>query len=279
VSDPLSRARAAADFVRRRASRQPKVGLILGSGLGEFADRLSQPVVLPYAEIPEFPTSTVVGHAGELVLGRHHGLEVAVLKGRVHFYEGYPLEQVVFPTRVLGLLGVEVLVVTNAAGGINASFRPGQLMLITDHINLIGGSPLRGANQEGFGPRFPDLSEAYHAGLRRRALAQADRLRIGLQHGVYAALFGPNYETPAEIRMLKALGADAVGMSTVPEVIAANHMGLKVLGISCITNMAAGILAQKIEHAEVLETTTRVKGEFIALLGAVLDDLAEGGLP
>jgi purine-nucleoside phosphorylase len=234
---------------------------------------------LSYGAIPSFPTSTVVGHAGELVLGRRGALEVAVLKGRVHYYEGYQAEQVVFPLRVLRQLGVEAVIVTNAAGGINPEFRPGSLMLITDHLNLQGRSPLRGPNDERLGPRFPDLSEAYHRAWIERASACGEQLGVTLRRGVYAALLGPNYETPAEIRMLRTLGADAVGMSTVPEVIAANHMGMKVLGISCITNLAAGISAQKIDHNEVMEITARVKEQFIQLLAALLDDLAVRGMP
>jgi len=279
VSGIYQRAAAAADVVRRVTGRGARVGAILGSGLGEFADHLEDRRAVPYREIPAFPTSTVVGHAGELVLGRRGGLDVAVLKGRVHYYEGYKPAEVVFPLRVLKLLGVEALIVTNAAGGINDSFRPGQLMLITDQLNLQGRSPLRGPNDERLGPRFPDLTEAYSRSWIERADACASRLGVPLQRGVYAALLGPNYETPAEIRMLRTLGADAVGMSTVPEVIAANHMGMKVLGISCITHVAAGISEQKINHAEVMETTARVKEQFVALLAALLDDLAARGLP
>jgi len=297
VSGLYERAAAAAEHIRRATGAAlhspplrgalhspplrgtPRIGAILGSGLGEFADRLEDRRTVPYSEIPTFPISTVIGHAGELVVGHRAGLEIAVMKGRVHFYEGYELAEVVFPLRVLRLLGVELLIVTNAAGGINASFRPGQLMLLTDHLNLLGRSPLRGPNDERFGPRFPDLTEAYDRSLIERAGACAGRLGIALQRGVYAALPGPNYETPAEIRMLRTLGADAVGMSTVPEVIAANQMGIKVLGISCITNLAAGISAKKIDHAEVMETTARVKEQFVALLAAILDDLAARGLP
>jgi len=279
VSDLFERAAAAAEHIRRATGRSPRAGAILGSGLGAFADQLDDRIAIPYREIPSFPTSTVIGHAGQLVLGRRGGMEIGVLQGRVHYYEGYRPDQVVFGVRVLKLLGAEALLVTNAAGGIRDSFRPGQLMLITDHLNLQGSSPLIGPNDDRLGPRFFDLTEAYHPGLIERARGCAARLGIELQSGVYAALLGPNYETPAEIRMLRTLGADAVGMSTVPEVIAANHLGIKVLGISCITNLAAGISTEKINHVEVMETTERVKEQFVALLSAIFDDLAAGGLP
>src|SRR5436190_6417447 len=255
----------------------PVVGLVLGSGLGAYADTFERRTVVPFDQLPHFPRSTVTGHSGNLVLGRAEGVAVAALQGRVHFYEGYSISQVVYPVRVLGRLGVRRLVVTNAAGGIDPAFRPGDLMLVTDHLNLMGTNPLIGPNLDELGVRFPDMSEAYDPRMREVALAVAGRLGIALRQGVYAGLTGPSYETPAEIRMLRGLGASAVGMSTVPEVIAANHMGIRVLGISCITNMAAGILPQKLTHQEVMDTTGRVRETFIALLGGILPSLAASG--
>ena len=256
----------------------PRVALVLGSGLGAFADQVADRHEIPYSEIPHWPRSTAVGHAGKLVLGNVDGTPVAVMAGRVHLYEGYDPREVTFPVRVLGSLGVHSLILTNAAGGISLNLSQGGLVLISDHVNLQGANPLIGANEERFGPRFPDMSEAYSR--RYRALAQEAALELGLElpEGVYAAVAGPSYETPAEIRYLRAIGADMVGMSTVPEVIVANHMGIRVLGISCVTNMAAGILDRKISHQEVLETGERVKGDFIALLRAVIpriDSLAD----
>ena len=255
----------------------PVVGLVLGSGLGAYADTFERRTVVPFDQLPHFPRSTVTGHSGNLVLGRAEGVAVAALQGRVHFYEGYSISQVVYPVRVLGRLGVRRLVVTNAAGGIDPAFRPGDLMLVTDHLNLMGTNPLIGPNLDELGVRFPDMSEAYDPRMREVALGGAGRLGIALRQGVYAGLTGPSYETPAEIRMLRGLGASAVGMSTVPEVIAANHMGIRVLGISCITNMAAGILPQKLTHQEVMDTTGRVRETFIALLGGILPSLAASG--
>ena len=255
----------------------PVVGLVLGSGLGAYADTFERRTVVPFDQLPHFPRSTVTGHSGNLVLGRAEGVAVAALQGRVHFYEGYSISQVVYPVRVLGRLGVRRLVVTNAAGGIDPAFRPGDLMLVTDHLNLMGTNPLIGPNLDELGVRFPDMSEAYDPRMREVALGVAGRLGIALRQGVYAGLTGPSYETPAEIRMLRGLGASAVGMSTVPEVIAANHMGIRVLGISCITNMAAGILPQKLTHQEVMDTTGRVRETFIALLGGILPSLAASG--
>ena len=255
----------------------PVVGLVLGSGLGAYADTFERRTVVPFDQLPHFPRSTVTGHSGNLVLGRAEGVAVAALQGRVHFYEGYSISQVVYPVRVLGRLGVRRLVVTNAAGGIDPAFRPGDLMLVTDHLNLMGTNPLIGPNLDELGVRFPDMSEAYDPRMREVALAVAGRLGIALRQGVYAGLTGPSYETPAEIRMLRGLGASAVGMSTVPEVIAANHMGIRVLGISCITNMAAGILPQKLTHQEVMDTTGRVRETFMALLGGILPSLAASG--
>ncbi len=260
----------AAQEVSRRAPGAPQVGVILGSGLGSFADLLKDPVAIPYGELSGFPVSSVVGHAGRLVLGSLGGARVAAMQGRVHVYEGYPAWQVAFPARVLCALGIKVLAVTNAAGGIRSDLSPGTLMAISDHVNLSGHNPLTGPNEEALGPRFPDLSTAYDPELRALLMETAAHLRLQLKHGVYAWLAGPSYETPAEIRMLRALGADAVGMSTVPEVIAAAHMGVKVVGVSCITNHAAGIARKPLSHAEVAETAERVKDVFCGLLAAFL---------
>jgi purine-nucleoside phosphorylase len=262
----LEAASRAAERIAARTPLRPTVGVVLGSGLGAFADALEAPVRIPYAEIPGFPTSTAIGHKGELVVGQCRGVPVAVMAGRVHFYEGYSLEQVVFPVRVLGRFGVRVVVMTNAAGAVNTSFRPGELMVIEDHINLMGGNPMIGPNEEALGERFFDLSEAYEKGLRDVAEQACSEAGVKSHRGVYLALTGPSYETPAEIRMLRTLGADAVGMSTVPEVIAARHMGIRILGISCVTNMAAGVLPQKLDHREVLEVGERVKGQLLEVL-------------
>jgi purine-nucleoside phosphorylase len=261
-------------IVARHPAR-PVVGLILGSGLGAYADTFRNATVIPFEVLPHFPKSRVVGHSGNLVIGEAEGVVAVALQGRVHFYQGYSMAEVAYPARVLGSLGIRHLIVTNAAGGINTDFRPGDLMLITDHINLMAGNPLIGENIDALGPRFPDMSEAYSKTLREAALLAAAEKGIALRQGVYVGLAGPSYETPAEIRMCRILGADAVGMSTVPEVIVARHMGIDTLGISCITNMAAGILPQKLTHKEVLETTDRVKGQFISLLRGVLPIVAE----
>jgi purine-nucleoside phosphorylase len=271
-----SRLSAAAEWLRGRLPHPPLVGVILGSGLGDFADGVDERVTIPYGDIPGFPASAVVGHAGTLVAGTVRGVPTVVLSGRVHYYEGHPMPAVVFPARVLGLLGCRTVIVTNAAGGIDKSFKSGNLMLIEDHINAFGTNPLVGANDEDLGPRFPDMSDAYRKDLRTLALAVAKRQRIPLKHGVYVGVHGPSYETPAEIRALRAWGADAVGMSTVPEVIALNQMGVGVLGISCITNMAAGVLKRKLDHREVLETTQRVKGDFVRLLTFLVQALGTG---
>jgi purine-nucleoside phosphorylase len=256
-------------FVQGRTSLGPAIGVVLGSGLGAFADALEDAVAVPFGEIPHFPASTVVGHGGALVVGRSRGVPVAVMKGRVHFYEGYSLDQVVFPVRVLGRLGVEALVLTNAAGAINPAFAPGDLMVIEDHLNLLG-NPLLGPNEEALGPRFPDMSEAYDRGLRDVAEAACRAASVRCHRGVYVALTGPSYETPAEIRMFRTLGADAVGMSTVPEVIAARHMGMRVVGLSCLTNMAAGVTDRKLDHREVLETGERVKAALLEVLARIV---------
>jgi purine-nucleoside phosphorylase len=263
----------AAAFVLGRTPLRPSVGVVLGSGLGAFADALEDVVAVPFGEIPHFPASTVVGHGGALVLGRSRGVPVAVMKGRVHFYEGYTLDQVVFPVRVLGRLGVEKLLLTNAAGAINPAFAPGDLMVIEDHLNLLG-NPLLGPNPEALGPRFPDMTEAYDRGLRDAAEAACRAASVRCHRGVYVALTGPSYETPAEIRMFRTLGADAVGMSTVPEVIAARHMGMRVMGLSCLTNMAAGVTDRKLDHREVLETGERVKTALLQVLGRIVVDAA-----
>src|SRR5271169_4536168 len=271
-----SRLSAAAEWLRGRLPHPPLVGVILGSGLGDFADGVDERVAIPYGDIPGFPASAVVGHSGTLVAGTVRGVPTVVLSGRVHYYEGHPMPAVVFPARVLGLLGCRTAIVTNAAGGIDRSFESGNLMLIEDHINLFGTNPLIGANEEDLGPRFPDMSDAYRKDLRALAVVVAKRQRITLKHGVYAGVHGPSYETPAEIRALRSWGAHAVGMSTVPEVIALNQMGVGVLGISCITNMAAGVLKRKLDHREVLETTQRVKGDFVRLLTFLVQALGTG---
>jgi purine-nucleoside phosphorylase len=254
---------------------RPKIGLVLGSGLGAFADELSGAVRVPYSQIPSFPQSTAIGHAGQMVIGKAGETAVAAMQGRVHLYEGYSAQQVGFPVRVLGRMGVRALIVTNAAGGINTKYTQGALVVISDHINLQGQNPLVGENDERLGPRFPDMTQAYWKPYREMALEAARKLGKTAHEGVYAGLLGPSYETPAEIRYLRAIGADLVGMSTIPEVITARHMGMKVLGISCVTNMAAGILDQPLNHQEVLDTAERVKGDFVGLLRAVLGEVAK----
>jgi purine-nucleoside phosphorylase len=272
-SSEYERAEAAAHFIFSRTKLRPKIALVLGSGLGPFADEFANASKIPYAEIPHFPQSTAIGHAGQLVVGDVDGIAVAGMQGRVHLYEGYSVKEVVFPIRVFARMGVKAVILTNAAGGIK--FTPGRLVVISDHINLQGVNPLTGFNDERFGPRFPDMSTAYDKRFREMAVGQGNRLGIGIDEGVYAALAGPSYETPAEIRYLRTIGADLVGMSTVPEVIAARHSELRLLGISCVTNAAAGILDQPLNHREVLETAARVKGDFVALLKAVLPRIAE----
>ncbi|MDR6998620.1 purine-nucleoside phosphorylase [Neobacillus niacini] len=264
----------AAEFLKGKYSKTPKIGLILGSGLGVLADEIIDPVKIPYHEIPEFPVSTVEGHAGQLVFGSLSGAEVVAMQGRFHFYEGYSMDKVTFPVRVMKELGVEMLIVTNAAGGVNESFSPGDLMIITDHINFMGTNPLIGPNDSNLGVRFPDMSEAYTKELRSIAKEIAGSINIEVKEGVYVGFTGPVYETPAEIRMARVLGGDAVGMSTVPEVIVARHGGLKVLGISCITNMAAGILDQPLSHDEVIETTEKVKANFLSYIKEIVKRIA-----
>ncbi len=269
------RAERAAKFILAKTKLRPRVAVVLGSGLGAFADELSEAKRIPYGKIPHFPRSTAVGHAGRLVIGKSAGVPLAAMQGRVHFYEGYSLTDVVFPMRALARMGIRAAILTNAAGGINTDFNQGALVIIRDHINLQGSNPLIGPNDERFGARFPDMTQAYWKSYRQIALEQARHLKIDVFEGVYAALSGPSYETPAEIRYLRAIGADLVGMSTAPEVIAARHMGLRVLGISCVTNMAAGILDRVIDQDEVLETGERVKDQFVALLQAVLPKVAD----
>ena len=264
---------AAAEFVRRKSPETPTIAVVLGSGLGEFASTLrghAGAASLDYAGIPNWPAAGVVGHEGRLVIGAAGGRRLAALAGRAHYYEGYDLATVTFATRVLGLLGVKQLILTNAAGGVNTAFEPGTLMAIDDHLNLIGSNPLVGPNDERFGARFPDMTEVYSTRLRRIADESAQTLGIALAHGVYAACHGPSYETPAEVRYLRLIGADAVGMSTVPEAIVARHMGMEVLGLSCITNLAAGVLPRPLNHDEVLETARRVRDRFIALLNMIV---------
>jgi purine-nucleoside phosphorylase len=270
MKDDFTRAESAAKFLESQSGLFPRIGIVLGSGLGAFADQLTDETRIPYENIPFFPRSTAIGHAGQMVIGKVGDVPVAVMQGRVHLYEGYSAQEVAFPVRVLGLMGIHALVLTNAAGGINLDFKQGTLVVIRDHLNLQGQNPLVGENDERFGPRFPDLTQAYFKPYREVALAAAAKLGTPIQEGIYAALLGPSYETPAEIRYLRALGADLVGMSTIAEVIAARHMGLKVLAISCVTNMAAGIVDQPIQHEEVLKTGERIQGEFLALLRAVL---------
>jgi purine-nucleoside phosphorylase len=267
------RVEAAAAAIRARGGALPETAIVLGSGLGDFADTLVEPVATPYAELPHWPAATVIGHSGRLVIGNVAGRRVAALAGRAHFYEGHDLATVVFATRVMGRLGVRRIILTNAAGGINTGFAQGGLMVIDDHINLLGTNPLIGPNDERFGPRFPDMTEVYSARLRRIADEAARAAGVPVTQGVYLAAHGPSYETPAEIRFFRTIGADAVGMSTVPEAIAARHMGMEVLGISCITNMAAGVLPGPLAHDEVMETARRVRGSFIALLEAIVDRL------
>jgi purine-nucleoside phosphorylase len=269
--DVYAQVEEAAAAVRRRCGELPETAIVLGSGLGDFADTLLDSVATSYADLPHWPASNVIGHAGRLVVGSVGGKRIAALSGRAHFYEGHDLSTVVFATRVMGRLGVKRMILTNAAGGINTGFAQGALMIIDDHINLLGTNPLVGANDERFGPRFPDMSEVYSTRLRRVADDAAKARGVPVSHGIYVAVHGPSYETPAEIRFFRTIGADAVGMSTVPEAIAARHMGLEVLGISCITNMAAGVLPQPLNHDEVMETARLVRGSFISLLEGIIE--------
>ncbi|MDZ5782366.1 purine-nucleoside phosphorylase [Marinococcus luteus] len=264
----------AVQYIQSNISTVPTTGLVLGSGLGVLADEIKNPVVLKYEDIPGFPVSTVEGHAGQLVFGELEGMQVAAMQGRFHYYEGYSLQEVTFPIRVMNALGVKRLLVTNAAGGVNHDFEPGDLMIIDDHINWLGDNPLIGKNDAELGPRFPDMSSAYSKGLAKIADEAALSLNIRIQRGTYMANTGPAYETPAEVRMARVLGADAVGMSTVPEVIVAVHGGMEVLGISCISNLAAGMLDQPLSHDEVMDTTSKVQEDFLKLMKETLRRIA-----
>ena len=275
MQDLFTAAESAAQFILKQTSLRPRIGLVLGSGLGAFAESLEQATRVPYVEIPEFPHSTAIGHAGRMVIGKAGEVAVAAMQGRVHLYEGYSSQQVAFPIRVFGRMGVRAVILTNAAGGITPNYSQGALVLVRDHINLQGQNPLVGPNDDRLGLRFPDMTEAYSKPYREIAREEAGKLGIKLHDGIYAALLGPSYETPAEIDYLRRIGADLVGMSTVAEVIAARHMGIKVLAISCVTNMAAGILDKPLSHAEVLETGERVRSTFEALLKTVLPRIAK----
>jgi purine-nucleoside phosphorylase len=263
----------AAEVIRAKVRDIPETAIVLGSGLGDFSGTLGDAVSMPYGDLPHWPASKVIGHEGRLVIGTVRGRTIAALSGRCHVYEGHDLGAVTFGVRVLGLLGVGSVILTNAAGGVNTSFSQGALMVIDDHINLTGHNPLVGPNDDRFGPRFPDMTQVYSSRLRHIADEAATHINVALQHGVYVALLGPSYETPAEIRYLRTIGADAVGMSTVPEAIAARHMGMDVLGISCITNMAAGVLPQPLDHNDVMATARRVRGQFSALLEGIIERL------
>jgi purine-nucleoside phosphorylase len=270
MPDLFTLADSAAQLIFTRTPLRPRIGLVLGSGLGDFADSLTDATRVPYAEIPAFPQSTAIGHAGRMVIGNAGSVPVAAMQGRAHLYEGYSTQEITFPIRVFARMGIRAVILTNAAGGINLSYSRGALVLIRDHINLQGANPLVGPNDDRFGIRFPDMTHAYAKEFRAIAREEAGKLNIILEEGIYAGFLGPSYETPAEIEYLRRIGADLVGMSTVAEVVAARHMGLKVLAISCVTNMAAGILDQPLSHAEVMETGERVKTIFESLLRAVL---------
>jgi purine-nucleoside phosphorylase len=272
-ADLFEHAEAAAHILLSHTTIRPRIGLVLGSGLGSFAEELAQPVRIPYTVIPHFPRSTAIGHAGQMVIGFVSKVPVIAMQGRVHLYEGYSVQQVAFPVRVFARMGIQAIIFTNAAGGINLNYKKGSLVLISDHINLQGQNPLVGPNDERLGERFPDMTHAYSNEYRELARKAAQNLGQNLSEGVYAGLLGPSYETPAEIRYLRTIGADLVGMSTVPEVIAARHMGIDVLAISCVTNMAAGILDKPLSSDEVFETTERVRGDFVALLRAVIPEI------
>jgi len=263
----------ARDFIKQKFPFEPEIGIVLGSGLGDFADTIKNKTVIDYSEIPNFKSTKIKGHAGKLVLYEMNRIKIAILQGRFHYYEGHDIKDTVFPIRVLGALGVKKLILTNAAGGINSNFIPGDLMIITDHINMMGVNPLRGDNDERIGTRFPDMSNIYTKSLVKIIENNMKALSLTVRKGVYLALSGPSYETPAEIRMLKAIGADAVGMSTVPEAIAARHMGMEVAGISCITNLAAGISQTELNHKEVTEIANKVKDDFIKLLTNILKEI------
>jgi purine-nucleoside phosphorylase len=279
TSGDFARSQRAAKYILSKSRLRPKIAVVLGSGLGAFADELTDATRIAYDKIPGFPKPTAEGHAGCLVIGTVKEVPVAVMQGRVHFYEGYSMKEVVYPMRVLRQMGIQAAILTNAAGAVNLTFKPGDLIVMRDHISLHSINPLIGPNDERFGTRFPDMSEAYCKPYREMAFAEGKKLGMELKEGVYAALTGPSFETPAEIRYLRTIGTDMVGMSTVPEIIVARHMGVRVLGISCMTNMAAGILDQPLTHAEVMETGERVKTKFVALLRSIIpridDDLAK----
>lgn len=271
--DYITKINESKDYILSKLNKLPKVGLVLGSGLGTLAEKIENPIIIKYEDIPNFPRSTVEGHAGQLVIGDLGNKTVVAMQGRFHYYEGYSMKDVTFPIRVLIRLGIECLIVTNAAGGVNMNFTPGDLMIIKDHINFTGQNPLIGENLNQLGPRFVDMSKAYNAEYINIAKKSGEKLGIDLKEGVYMWFTGPTYETPAEVKLARILGADAVGMSTVPEVIIANHEGIKVLGISCITNMAAGILDQPLNHEEVVETSMRVKDVFEKLIVEILYEI------
>ena len=264
---------AAAEYLLNKIDLRPTIALVLGSGLGDYADTLENAVKIPYSEIPNFPQPTVEGHTGAFVFGEKQGKPVVVAQGRVHYYEGLPMQEITLPIRVLSAIGIKTLVLTNAAGGVNLTYQPGTLMLMSDHINFSGANPLIGPNLEKFGPRFPDVSDLYTAAIREKIKTKAAENNIPLAEGVYLMCSGPNYETPAEIRAFRTLGADAVGMSTVPEALVAGHCGMDVVGVSCITNMAAGVLPVKLHHAEVVETAARVHDQFHCLVDVILQVL------
>ncbi|MGI6193174.1 MAG: purine-nucleoside phosphorylase [Christensenellales bacterium] len=268
--DIQSRIEGAVKHIKSVCDFEPEIGLVLGSGLGDYAETLENPVIINYADIPGFPTSSVAGHKSRFVLGERFGKKIIAMQGRFHFYEGYSQQELTIPVRTMHKLGVKKLLITNAAGGVNTAWSAGALMAISDHINYSGSNPLIGANLDEFGPRFPDMSDIYNTELREKLVQEAKKAGIQVEQGVYMMFTGPSYETPAEIRMARVLGADAVGMSTVPEAIAANHCGMKVLGISCITNMAAGVLKAALHHAEVMETANRVKSQFTEVLNIAI---------
>ncbi len=279
MTDLYMQAQSAAEYIGSQTPIRPKLAIILGSGLGNFASQVEGPITIPYADIPHFPQSTVAGHSGKLVIGTIAGIPIAVMQGRVHAYEGYTMAQVTFPTRVLSLLGVQQLIVTNAAGGINTRYGQGAIVALSDHINLTGTNAALGPNDSRFGPRFFDMSAAYSPGMRKLAIAEATKQSWTLNEGVYLAVLGPSYETPAEIRAFRTLGADLVGMSTVHEVIVARHMGIEILGLSVVTNMAAGVLDEPINHEEVMEIGRRIEGQFTSLLTALIPQITNPGAP
>jgi purine-nucleoside phosphorylase len=275
ITSEFSQARGAAKFILSKTKLRPQIALVLGSGLGAFADEFATPTKIPYKKIPYFPQSTAIGHAGQLVIGKVGDIPVAGMQGRVHLYEGYSAKEVAFPIRVFNQMGIKAVILTNAAGGINLNYSQGALVAIRDHINLQGANPLIGPNDDRFGSRFPDMTRAYDPEFRRFVSEEGKRLKLDLHEGVYLALAGPNYETPAEIHAFRSLGADLVGMSTVPEVLVARHSGIRVLGVSCVTNMAAGITGALLTAEEVFETAARVKHDFIALLKAIIPRIAK----